>query len=260
MIEKLVDVNVHLSRWPTRRLPLDETGALVRRLRSADVHQVWAGSFDGLLHHDISAVNQRLAADCRAHGDGLLLPFGAINPALDGWEEDLRRCDEQLGMRGIRLYPTYHGYGLDDPRLDALLAAAAERKMIVCLTVRMEDQRTQHPLLRVPPLDTAPLAELVGRHAEVPLVLCNALRDMRPDVLGELAGAGRVYCETAMLEGVGGVASLLEAVPLDRVLFGSHAPFFYFQSAVLKLRESALPRFQLQAITHRNAAKLMEAR
>src|SRR2546425_952690 len=39
-------------------------------------------------------------------------------------------------------------------------------------------------------------------------------------------------------EGVGGVAALLKQVPLDRVVFGSHAPLFYFESALLKDRKS----------------------
>src|ERR1035441_1263931 len=44
---KLIDTNVSLSRWPCRRLPLDETPALVARLRSHGVKQAWAGSLDG---------------------------------------------------------------------------------------------------------------------------------------------------------------------------------------------------------------------
>src|SRR5262249_22608739 len=88
----LIDVNVKLSRWPLRRWRLDDTGAPVSKLQRHGATEAGAGTFDGLLHKDIAAVNARLADECRRHGRGLLVPFGSINPKLPDWEEDLRRC------------------------------------------------------------------------------------------------------------------------------------------------------------------------
>ena len=58
---RIVDTNVSLFHWPFRRLPLDETEALVNKFRSLGVSQAWTGSFEGILHRDISGVNSRLA-------------------------------------------------------------------------------------------------------------------------------------------------------------------------------------------------------
>jgi hypothetical protein len=255
-VGSLVDVNLSLSRWPLRRLPAGETPALARKLRQCGVVQGWVGSFDGLLHKDLGAVNARLADECRRAGRGFLLPFGSVNPMLPDWEEEMRRCAQAHRMPGIRLHPNYHGYRLDHPAFVRLLRLAAERRLIVQLALVMEDDRMMHPLLRVEPVDVAPLAGLVRQTPGLRLVLLNALRTLRGQALRDLIAAGELYVEIAMLEGVGGLANLLAQVPLERVLFGSHAPLFYLESALLKLRESPLLPAQLDAVASRNARRL----
>ncbi|MEX0725887.1 MAG: amidohydrolase family protein, partial [Planctomycetaceae bacterium] len=138
----IVDVNVNVSRWPFRRLPFDDTPALVERLSQSDVVEAWAGSFDGLFHEDVAQVNRRLVEECNSHGAGLLQPIGTVNPTLPDWQDDVRRCAEEHGMRGIRLHPNYHGYTLDDPRFAELLTMAESRGLIVQLVFYMEDPRT----------------------------------------------------------------------------------------------------------------------
>ena len=252
----LIDTNVSLSRWPCRRLPLDEASALVARLRSQGIKEAWAGSFDGLLHKDIASVNARLAEDCRKHGRGLLVPFGSVNPGLPDWEEDLRRCHQEHKMPGIRLHPNYHGYQLETPAFARLLELARECGLIVQLAVTLEDERTQSPLMRAPHVDVAPLPALLAGRPNLRIVLLNWSRGVSGPQLPKLAAAGQVYFDIATVEGVGGVANLLKHVPADRVVFGSHAPFFYLESAVLKLKESALSEPQAASIRAGNARKL----
>lgn len=253
-----VDVNVHLSRWPFRRLPLDETPALVRKLRELGVASAWCGSFDALLHRDVAAVNARLFQTCSdPTAAGMLVPFGTVNPMLPDWEEDLRRCHEVFRMRGARLYPNYHGYKLDAPPFARLMQLATDRNLIVQIAATMEDERVHHPLVRVAPVDLAPLPDVLKAVPTARVMLLNALRGPHGGALSVLGKAEQVSFDIATLENVGGVAELIEQVSADRVLYGSHAPFFYPDAAALKLKESALGDDVARKVISGNANRML---
>ncbi len=163
-------------------------------------------------------------------------------------------------MPGIRLHPNYHNYKLDHPDFAALLKAATDRKLVVQLTVLMEDARMMHPLMRVPPVDITLLEKLVPQTPGLRLVLLNALTSAsRTDKLYRLTSAGDVYVDIAMLETMAALEPLMKDIPVDRILFGSHAPSFYFESAALKLQESTLPITHLAAISQQNARRILAA-
>ncbi len=250
----IIDTNANLSRWPFRRLAGDEPSDFVARMRKHGVSQAWVGSFDGLVHRDIAGVNARLAADCKQHGAGMLLPFGSVNPKLPDWHEDLRRCHEQFRMPGIRLNPNYHGYTLADPEFAEVLRLATQAGLVVELAAGMEDERTQHPLMRVPVVDLAPLADVVKTVPKLRLVVINQKRDLR---MKQIAAAGQVWFDISMVEGAGGVGLLSHDLPAGRLVFGSHFPFFYFESAALKVREAGFSPAEEKAITEDNARALL---
>ncbi len=221
---ELIDVHVYVSRWPTRRMRGDETPELVEILAQGAVSEAWAGSFEALMFKDIAAVNARLAEECERHGRGRLIPFGAVNPKLPAWEEELRRCQERYRMPGIRLHPNYHHYTLRDPDFVRLLEAAAERGLIVQIAAWMEDERRQIPLMRAPAL--------------VPL-----------------ARSDRVAFDFAMLDGMMELRNLIGAAGLDRVVFGSYSPMFYLESALLKVQEAALSGAEQEGVFRADARR-----
>jgi hypothetical protein len=103
----------------------------------------------------------------------------------------------------------------------------------------MEDVRTQHPLVRVADVDPAPLATLQGKGLR--LMLLNISKPP-PELPFDIA----------MIERAGGVAN----VGTERACFGSYAPFFILEAALLKLKESVVDASVLDA----NATKLLPRR
>jgi len=253
----VVDANVSLSRWPYRRLPLDEPQALLAKMTECGVATAWAGSFEALLHRDIGGVNLRLAEECARSG-GRLIPLGAVNLSLPDWEEDLRRCHEVHRMPGIRIFPNYHGYTLADPAVKQLLHAAARRGLVTQIAVAMEDARTQHPLGRVADVDVRPLAETMAAAGAPRVMLLNYNRGIPPATLKVLAERG-VCFDTARIEGVGGIGTFLRALPTGRLLFGTHAPFLNYETGLLKVHEAGLAAEEAARVLGGNARDLLRS-
>lgn len=252
----IVDWNLSIGHWPFRTLRWGQAASLPtlnQVFLDLGVYKAWVSAFEGIFHRDLAPVNESLAASCAEHGHGVLQPVGSINPTLPAWQDDLKRCTAEHGMKVIRLHPNYHGYTLADSKFLELLEAATGKKLLVQISAQMEDERTQHPAVQVKPVDFKPLPAALKRVPEARVMVLNANRAMS---MTALQGTN-VILDIAMLEGVGGIENLLKDWPLEQVVFGSHAPLFYFESAKLKLQESELTEKQLNAITHENAQRLL---
>ena len=121
----------------------------------------------------------------------------------------------------------------------------------------MEDLRTQHPLMRVPPVDVSALPQLVSREPGLRIVLLNWAPAFSGARLQPLADAGAVFFDIATVEGIEGIARLVERLSPERVLFGSNFPLFYFEAARLKIEESGLPEDQKRKLFEENARQLL---
>lgn len=251
---RIIDTNISLFRWPFRRLPLDDSDALVKKLRFLGIAQAWAGSFEGILHRDIAAVNQRLADACRNHAE--LIAVGSINPEQPAWENDLRRCIEEHKMPGIRLHPNYHGYTLEDPGFRRLLELATAAGRFLQIAAAMEDTRTQHPLVQVPDVNFAPLVKLMKDMPGARVQILN--HNLRPPLLLQLGEMPGVFFDTSRVDGTDGVPQLLHSVAPGRVVFGSHAPFLIPEAALIRVHESGvLDESSLRTLLSENAGQLL---
>jgi predicted TIM-barrel fold metal-dependent hydrolase len=261
----IIDTNVNLFDWPFRALKYRQTKALVTKLKKHRIVEAWAGSFEALLSKDMNGVNTRLAVECREHGPGFLIPFGSVNLAWPDWEEDVRRCHEVHKMPGIRIYPGYQPFDLDHPEMETLVKMASERGLILQVVFGMEDPRVQHPIINMGPVTFRPLLKALKAAPNAKVELLHFSGSTSPDDLAQFMACTHTSMDISRLEGNGAVGRMIGTVtglpsprvPADRIVFGSHAPYFPLETALLKLIESPLDAQQLQAIMQGNARRLL---
>jgi predicted TIM-barrel fold metal-dependent hydrolase len=258
----IVDTNINLFEWPFRRMKYGETKSLVTKLRRHRITQAWACSFDALFSKSINEVNARLAEECRINGEGVLIPFGTVNISWPDWEEDLRRCHEVYRMPGIRLYPTYQCFDflhIDFPRLVNL---ATERGLIIQIVGDMEDSRVHHPIVLTRDVKFDPLVDIMRKNPHAKIELLNWNKRVSRELQKKFVLETKVMFDIAYIESVGAVGKLINgntwhgqetSVPVERILFGSHAPLLPVESSIIKLFESPLTLEEMQAIMGLNA-------
>jgi len=251
---EIVDTNVSLFHWPFRRLPLDQTAKLVKKLRTLGVTQAWAGSFEAILHRDVAGVNGRLVQECQPYRE--LVPIGTINPLLPAWEHDLQQCFGKHDMPAVRVYPNYHGYTLQEPRFVQLLEKVTSAGRFLQLASMMEDTRTQHVQHQVADVDLSPLVTLLEQVKKARVQILNWRP--RASELEKFTKKAGILFDTARAEGTDGVPQLVEAVGKQRVMFGSHAPFLIPEAALIRVHESSrLPESSLKPVLAANARLLV---
>ncbi len=261
----IIDTNVNLFSWPFRALKYRDTRALVAKLKKHRIIEAWAGSFEALLSKDMNGVNERLATECLEHGPGFLIPFGSVNLAWPDWPEDVRRCHEIHKMPGLRIYPGYQPFDLDHPGMESLVKMTSDRGLILQVVFGMEDPRVHHPIISVGPVTFGPLLKALNQTPLAKVELLHFAGSSQGQELAPFMTKPNTVMDISRLEGNGAVGRMIGSVqglpsshlPVDRIVFGSHAPYFPVETALLKLMESPLDGPQLHAIMRGNARRLL---
>lgn len=249
----IVDTSVFCGYWPFRHLPHRTPEALEEHLARHGVGQAWVAATEAVLCPDPMQVNEPLfeAID----GDDFFVPVAIVDVTLGTWRRDIETCLGNWNCRAVKLVPNYHQYALADPRVADLVAIAGEADVPVCVQLRMTDERSHHPLMVVPGVPAADISALAREHPQARFLACGAYRTD----LKELADAPNVWTEMSFVESHLSLRTAVEAMGFERVVFGSHSPFHYFEAMAAKLDvdPADVPPEQVHAVRESNAAVLL---
>jgi predicted TIM-barrel fold metal-dependent hydrolase len=244
----LIDVNCWTGHWPFQELLPREPADLARHLRAEKIDRALVSSCESVFYPDPHPANEELFR--RLEDLPMLLPVPVLNPALGNWKDLLDRY-RRLGVRALALLPSYHGYSLNGSTMALFMGAWRQNASPpLMIYMRLEDERSHHPLCKVPPVEADHLVQFARRFAEHTFVICCCyFREAR--VL--LPQAENVLLDVSFVEKFKSMASLMELADAGRLLFGSHTPFIYTRSSLMKVHSPHVPERERNRITYANA-------
>jgi hypothetical protein len=129
----------------------------------------------------------------------------------------------------------------------------------------MEDTRVHHPIINVGTVVATPLVPILKAEPNAKVQLVQFSGNVQGSDLRSLMTETSATIDISRWEGNGAIGRMIGTapnqpqarVPSDRVMFGSHAPYFPLETALLKLIESPASADQLRAIMQDNARRVL---
>jgi len=248
----IVDFCVYIGDWPTYELPYRDADGLLHLMDRCAIDMACVSLAGGMFRYDARDANECLCRLAQGHTDRLRL-IGTVNPLVPTWREDVQDGIERLGLAGYRIHPTYHGYELAAPPVLELakLLAGVNRPLFIALAV--DEERFQHPAIRVSEVDVGEIATFTSRVPDTTLVL-NGFKTAQVHELFEMGEAlDRVVLDiNAMDQDFEGLRTLVERYGVERLVYGSQMPFLYPEAALMVAGYSGLPEKEIEAILSGN--------
>lgn len=235
----LIDANSYVGHWPFRQRRYNTCDARLERMNRFGVDLSVVSNLNGIFYKNPQLANEELSEEIRSHKifQDRFIPFAVLNPIYASWRDQFKVSIEQLGMKGIRLYPQYHGYQLADAACTELVKRARDRGLPVALSLRMVDSRPSSwmDLERkeewaltdvVPIVQAVPDAKyLIVNVANSPLLSEEATRLFREaDILIDTSGRNIVD-----------LGGLLKVYGKNKFAFGTHAPMLDDLTGLLRI-------------------------
>lgn len=244
-----IDINACFGHWQYWDLPDHTADYLVRLMDRNGIDRAACLSLRGVFIDWRQGNAETLAAAERFAGR--LIPTATISPFLGGNGDELRRLVD-AGMRGVRLYPSFHNYPLDSTFVDDICATAAACGIFVMIPTR--------PMMnwRFKALAIEAVGAVAERHPDTRLLIGgpNYLVEYQA-LVKVMQRCPNVVYEISCLQGFGSVARLVGEVGAQRVLLGTGAVLNYPACNVSKLDGAKISPEQRTAIQHDNARVLL---
>ena len=245
----VIDFHAHAGRWGSYGIDDDVT----TYLRVMDAAGVDRTCVNCVFHGDVTRCNDRVAGLVERHPDRFI-GVGYVTPLYPGEAiPELERCFDVLGMKFLKVYPTYLGRPIDDPSYFPIFEWMNDRGLVILSHSSYSSKADT---------DTRPrrFIGLAERYPRITWVLGHSGNPMSGQVEAvEAARSGpNIYLETCTSLGEHGtIEYLVEGAGPDRVLYGSDMPLMDARYQVGRIATAQIPDESKRKILGLNAIRLL---
>jgi len=255
----VIDASCWWGQWPFSIMEQVSLAGTARRLREAGVKHALISPIRAVLAPDAATCNRDLLAEVRNLDASMPEDFRfslvpVVNPALPGWRVQLNDLLDDAGplVAGVKIIPNYHQFDLGDGRVSELARMCQARNLPLCIQVRVQDERSHHPLLKVPGVDIQSILSLATTHPGTRMLVCGAYNAELP----RLATAPNIHVEISFVESIDTLAVAIASFDAKRLLFATNVPVHDPAPSVAKLVTDPSLASAVQDIASGNARRL----
>lgn len=248
----MLDANTWLGHWHNQKFSVYSSDKMRECLRACGINQAIISSIDAVFSSDPQPWNEELA-----HALAGVAPFfihaPVVKPTLAD-RDDALTCYASGPVRVLRLLPGFHSYSLNSSELKPFFQKCSRLRFTILVQMRMEDERSQHKLVQVPPVNTEELVELAAAFPDINFLCLSAYF---PEAVALSSKVKNLYVDISFAEKLNTVSELIDKIPVSQVVFGSHSPFLYPEAAWLKMEHAEVSREDKNLIMSENALRIL---
>jgi predicted TIM-barrel fold metal-dependent hydrolase len=221
------DINCFVGSWPFRKLGKSTFKDLKEVHINNGITTGLVSSLNSIFYNDPFEGDEELHEIIK---DSEYHHILTINPALPECLEDIKRGMSLFNSKGIKLFPGYHGYTLNDTCVKILCDELAVLKLPVYIVMRMEDERLNY-LMTPRILGMDELSFFVNQHKDLNIILLNMRLSEILECTNLIHSNSNVFFDTSGLkDSLFTIEQLVSTFGDKQILYGSLFPMYCLKS------------------------------
>jgi Amidohydrolase. len=242
-----------IGHWPYRKLYKNTFDDLKKVHRDNNISSGYVSSIDSIFYNDPFEGDEELHEILKGSNYHHVL---TINPMLPDFIGDIEKGIKLFDIRGVKIYPCYHGYELDDSKIDILCSVLKKWKLPLFIVLSMEDERLNY-LAKTSKVSEAAISKFICKNKDVKIVLLNAGIFQLSELQSSINGSDNVFFDTSGLKGpLFPIEKLLQVFDVKRILYGSMHPLYCLKSTLFLVEKAEIEEPVKEKIMCENSSLL----